>query len=126
MKRPSLKSLLIVGPLALVGYYVASTSRNPYEGVEWLKDYPGAGSRYVTFTPVLASDHNTALGPTIGADFGELSFQDLDNDGIEEAIVESNAFLTFEEFYPSKEVLEYKKRPGKRAEFVLLKSLPTK
>jgi hypothetical protein len=126
MKRPGLKLLLLAGSVALVGYYVTSSSRNPYEGVEWLKDYPGAGNRYVTFTPVLASDHSTALGPSIGADYGELSFKDLNNDGIKEAIVESNAFFTFEEFYPSREVLEYKRHPGKRAEFVLLKSPPAR
>ena len=123
MKRPGLKYLLLAVPLALVVRYVTSPSRNPHAGVEWIRDYPGAGDRYVTFTPVLESDRTIALGPSIGADFGELTFRDLNNDGVKEAIVESDASFTLEEFYPGREVLEYRKRPGKRAEFVLIKRL---
>ncbi|QKG52619.1 hypothetical protein [Hymenobacter sp. BRD67] len=109
--------------LVVVSLYFTSASRNPYEGVEWVKDYPGAGDRYVTFSPVLASDHRFALGPSIGADYGELYFRDLNRDGIKEAIVESNPSFTFEEFCPGREVLEYRKRPGKRVEFVRIERL---
>ena len=123
MKRPVLKCLLLAALLAGVGRYFTSASHNPYEGVEWVKDYPGAGDRYVTFSPVLASDHRVALGPSIGADYGELYFKDLNHDGIKEAIVESNASLTLEEFHPGREVLEYRKGPGKRVEFVRMERL---
>jgi hypothetical protein len=121
MKRSGLHALLVALPLALAGYYFTSSARNPYAGVDWVRDYPGAGDRYVTFTPVLARDHRVTLGPSIGADFGALFFKDLNHDGVKEAIVESNPMFTFEEFYPGREVLEYRKSPGKQAEFVLLK-----
>lgn len=123
MKRPVLKYLVLAALLVEVGHYFTSASRNPYEGVEWVKDYPGAGERYVTFSPVLASDHRVTLGPSIGADYGELYFKDLNRDGIKEAIVESNPLFTFEEFYPGREVLEYRKRLGKRVEFVRIERL---
>lgn len=123
MKRPVLKCLLLVTLLAGVGRHFTSVSHNPYEGVDWIKNYPGAGDRYVTFGPVLASDHHVALGPSIGAEYGELYFQDLNHDGIKEAIVESNPSLTVEEFYPDREVLAYRKGPGKRVEFVRIERL---
>lgn len=118
MKRPVLTCFLVVVLLAAVGHYFLSASSNPYAGVDWIRDYPGAGDRYVTFSPVLASDHGVALGPSIGADYGELYFKDLNHDGVKEAIVESNPWLTLEEFHPSREVLEYRKGAGERVEFV--------
>jgi len=83
--------------------------RNPYRGmgIEFLKYYPGASGRNVTYTPVLASDMKTAVGPTIGADHGVLSFCDLNGDDWKEVIVQSSKLRIFLKGSFGREVLEF-------------------
>jgi len=121
MKKPFLKLLFIV--IALVaGLYLMNKHRNPYAEVEWVEEWPGAGDRYRTFTPVLKADHKTTVGPTIGADYGALSFEDIDKDGVKEAIVESDGSFTFEEFHHEKHVLKYQRDSLGRPKFTEIKS----
>ena len=82
-----LKNNFILLFFLLVSCEVEDTSYS--NEIVFLKDYPGANGRYVTFTPVLKADHTVKLGPTIGADYGHLSFFDVDGDGVKEAIVET-------------------------------------
>jgi len=79
---------------------------NPYPEVEWVSDTVGAPGRHVVFTPVLKSHHDTVLGPTVGVDYGQLSFEDINQDGIKEVIIESSSF-SFEAYLPEKRVLKY-------------------
>ncbi len=92
--------------------------RNPYRdmGIEFLEDHPGATGRHVTYEPVLASDMKTAVGPTIGADHGVLSFRDLNGDGWKEVIVQSSRFPFSLEGSFGREVLEFvpDSRPGEQ------------
>ena len=122
MKKALPKALFVIIPLGLLGLYYTAKSRNPYAEVEWIEDWPGAGDRYRTFTPVLKADKNTVLGPTIGADFGALTFEDTDNDGVKEAIIESDGSFTLEEFSPERHTLKYQHDSLGRAKFTLLKS----
>jgi len=54
------------------------------------EDYPGATDRYTTYTPVRCSNPSARLGEPIGADYGNLSFEDVDDDGTPELVVESS------------------------------------
>jgi len=83
--------------LSIIGfiYIFLYINENPFDKVEWLEDTPGATSRYTTYTPVLKTNNNIKLGPTIGADFGKLKFEDLDNDGIKEVIIETDISFHF-------------------------------
>jgi hypothetical protein len=121
MNRTLLKALLLVISLVLLALYFTSESRNPYAEVEWVEDWPGAGDRYRTFTPVLKADSKTAVGPTIGADFGALTFEDTDDDGVKEAIIESDGSFTLEEFSHERHTLKYQRDSLGRAKFTLLK-----
>ena len=56
-------------------------------------------SRPFNFGTKLLTKANIALGPSIGADYGELHLKDALNDGVKEVIVERNAVLRFEEHY---------------------------
>jgi hypothetical protein len=122
MKRPFRLLLTISTPLVLLGLYFTSTSRNPYPEIAWVEDSPGAGDRYRTFTPVLQADRKMAIGPTVGADYGALFFEDLDNDGVKEAVVESDGSFTFEEFSPVRHILKYQHDSVGKATFTLVKS----
>lgn len=122
MKKALPKALFTIISLGLLGLYYTAKSRNPYAEVEWVEDWPGAGDRYRTFTPVLKVDKKTVLGPTIGADFGALTFEDTNNDGMKEAIVESDGSFTFEEFSHERHTLKYQRDSLGRAKFTLLKS----
>ncbi|TPN87692.1 hypothetical protein [Aquimarina algicola] len=79
--------------------FTGCINNNPYKGVKWIRDYPGATNRHVTYTPVLKTDNSIILGPTIGADFGKLKFKDIDNDGIKEVIIETDYLYTPAEFH---------------------------
>ncbi|RAK65160.1 hypothetical protein [Hymenobacter edaphi] len=122
MPKLFVKAVALAAPLVLAGCYFAARCRNPFEEVEWLEDHPGAGDRYATFTPVLSTDHSVVLGPAIGADYGELFFEDLNHDGVREAIVETSSGPLAEAFTAERQVLEYRKRPGQRPTFVLIES----
>ena len=81
--------------------------RNPFDNVTWIKDYPGATDRYTVYTPVLKSNENIKLGPTVGADFASLRFKDLDNDGVKEVVIETELLIDFGEFRtPERHVLK--------------------
>jgi hypothetical protein len=122
MKKALPKALFIIIPLGPLGLYYILKSSNPYAEVRWVEDWPGAGDRYRTFTPVLKADGKTAVGPTIGADFGALTFEDTDNDGVKEAIIESDGSFTLEEFSYERHTLKYQRDSLGRAKFTLLKS----
>lgn len=49
-----------------------------------------------------------------------LTFSGLKHDGVKEALVESKASRTVEEYYSAREALGYQKCPGKPTVFVLL------
>lgn len=53
------------------------------------KDYPGAGDRFVTYTPVRCSNSSIVLGDAVGAEYATLTFKDIDSDRISEYIVSS-------------------------------------
>lgn len=96
---------------------------NPFPEVEWIEDYPGATDRYVTYTPVLKSNHSIKVGPTVGADFAKLRFKDLDKDGVKEAIVETEILFDFNEYrFPQRYVLKYLKTSNDSFEFSLIES----
>jgi hypothetical protein len=97
-------------------------NRNPFPEVEWIKDSPGATDRYVTFTPVLKSNNKIIIGPIEGADYAKLHFEDINNDGIKEAIIETDSTGHLELFFYEKHVLEYKKTPDGDFKFRLLES----
>ena len=122
MKRPFLKLLAFTIALVLPSLYFIAKYHNPYAEVEWLEDWPGAGDRYKTFTPVLKVDNNTSVGPTVGADYGTLSFEDTDNDGVKEAIIESDGSFTFEEFSHEKHTLKCQHDSSGSVKFTLVKS----
>ena len=91
------KAIVSVGViLAIVGAtnYLRWDAANPFDDIVFVKDYPGATDRFVTFTPYLKSDLSTPLcDEPLGVDFGKLSFQDTDGDGIHEAIIETDTGL---------------------------------
>ena len=122
MKRTLPKALFIIISFGLLSLYFTSKSRNPYAEVVWLEDQPGAGDRYRTFTPVLKADSKTAVGPTVGADYAALSFEDVDNDGVKEAIIETDGSFTLEEFHSERHTLKYQPDSLGRAKFTLIKS----
>lgn len=71
--------------------------------MDWVEDRPGATERYVTFTPVLKSNRKP-IGPTVGADYATLTFEDLDDDGIEEAIIETSNSIHLEFYHAERHV----------------------
>ena len=95
--------------LGLLGYYVyyKHAKGNPFDQVEWVEDWPGATERYVTFTPILKSTKKP-IGPTVGADYGDLTFEDLDGDGIKEAIIETSQSIHLELYQAERHVLKFK------------------
>ena len=122
MERTLPKVLFIVASLGLPGLYFMAKHHNPYAEIEWVEEWPGAGDRYRTFTPVLKADNKTAAGPTVGADYGALSFEDINNDGVKEVIIESDGSFTFEEFHPEKHILKYQHDSLGRVKFTVVKS----
>lgn len=116
------KALFIIVFLGLLGLYFTARDRNPYAEVEWLEDWPGAGDRYRTFTPVLKVNNKIAVGPTVGADYAVLFFEDVDKDGIKEAVIESDGSFTLEEFHPERHTLKYQPDSVGRSKFMLVKS----
>lgn len=65
---------------------------NPYEAEDvcFVRDTPGATSRYVDYTFVTCSAPHVSLGPSIGADQAVLTFEDIDGDARPEAVIESS------------------------------------
>jgi len=123
--RKILKFIFLILIIIPVTYYFiySLNMRNPFSDVQWVENYPGATDRYVTYTPVLKSNTKIKLGPEVGADFGKLRFKDLNNDGIKEAIIETEILFDFGEFRsPERHILKYRKGPKGLPEFVLIKS----
>lgn len=106
-----IKIIGVVVGLALVGYhgYNYKTKDNPFDQVEWVEDWPGATERYVTFTPILKSSKEP-IGPTVGADYAILKFEDVDGDGTKEAIIETSKSIHLEFYHAERHVLKFK--PG--------------
>jgi hypothetical protein len=98
------------------------TNINPYNDVVWIKDYPGATGRYISFTPYLRSDPKIKLADGFGADYGELSFKDIDNDGIKETIIETKQpFYSFDDSVsPTKVILKYNATKNKNPIFRMM------
>jgi hypothetical protein len=106
-----LNKLKVIGAIFLFGLlggyvYHKYASGNPFDQVEWVEDWPGATERYVTFTPILKSTKKT-IGPTVGADYGDLTFEDLDGDGIEEVIIETSKSNHLELYHAERHVLKF-------------------
>lgn len=121
MKNIITVSLILMVFTAIL-FFISTPSH--YPNVKWIKDYPGANNRYVTFTPVLKINPNKILGPTIGADYAKLNYEDIDNDGIMEVIIATDISVDFGEFYTSeKHVLKsYKEPQNGLTKFKLLSS----
>lgn len=86
-----LLSALIIHVLIVSGAF-EGPFRNPYEAknICYVRDVPGATSRYVEYTFVTCSAPQVSLGPSMGADQATLSFEDIDHDGRPEAVIESS------------------------------------
>ena len=98
-------------------------NQSPYENVIWKENFPGATERYVEFTPYLKSNPSVKIGPTLGADLGKLIFKDIDNDGIKEAIIETQKTFSLEtSITPEKHILKFEKDKNGNPKFTLLKS----
>jgi len=83
--------LLFLVAVAFAHMLLARENTTPFDEIEFLQDHPGAGDRHVVFTPVLQSNHSKLVGQPVGADFGVLHYRDCDGDGINEAVVETDA-----------------------------------
>ncbi len=92
-------SVTVLFAVMIVCLILFRQNGNPFTDVEWIRNVPKENGAFVTYTPVLKSDHTIRLGPTMGVDYGELLFKDLNNDGIKEVIIETKP--------PKKAVLEY-------------------
>jgi len=109
----ALRRLIIVAAfLVLLVAYLVLSRRNqpsPYPDIVFIEDLPGATDRYVSFTPVLKDDPSVKVGPVVGADYGRIHFEDVDKDGIKEAIIETQLpLIDFGEFYSdTRTVLRY-------------------
>jgi hypothetical protein len=119
-----LKKIKIIGTVivfGLVAYYVYNDHArgNPFDQVEWLEDRPGATERYVTFTPISKSNKKP-IGPTVGADYAVLTFNDLDGDGIKEAIIETSKSIHLEFYHAERHVLKFKPNDvtGRKFEYI--------
>jgi len=110
--------------LFMLGYLVYFYNmQNPFNEVEWSAHHPGASDRYVEFTPVLKSNNKIKLGPTVGADYAELRFKDLNDDGVKEAVIETEVLFPRGDFYShERHVLEYKVSQIGQLQFILIKS----
>ena len=64
-------------------------NRAPFSDIEFVEEHPGAGDRYVLFTPVLGDNSAIIVGEPAGADYGVLHFRDCDGDGVNEAVIET-------------------------------------
>lgn len=111
-KIEKLKKVKIIGAVALFGlvaYYVYNDHAwdSPFDQVEWVENWPGATERYVTFTPILKSNKKP-IGPTVGADYAVLTFEDLDGDGTKEAIIETSKSIHLEFYHAERHVLKFK------------------
>lgn len=97
-------------------------NRNPYNDVIWEKDFPGATGRYVKFTPVLKSNPKIKLGSGFGADYGVINFEDIDNDGIKETIIQTKQpFYSFDDAITStKIILKYNKNGNENPTFTII------
>lgn len=112
MKQVRIAAGLIFSGLIIVYLYNGYSKNNPFNEVSWVEEYPGATERYVQFTPV-SKVTKLPIGPTVGADFASLRFIDLDNDGIKEAIIETECWLDLGEFYyPQRHVLKFETVDG--------------
>ena len=84
--------VLLLPAAALLTFVLLTRERSaPFDEIEFLQDHPGAGDRHVVFTPVLRTDHSKTVGRPVGADFGVLHYRDCDGDGVNEAVVETDA-----------------------------------
>lgn len=98
-----LKPVLVMAVAIVVGIVAYLTAivmgltyeppQSPHEvdDICFVEGHPGATKRYVTYTPVLCSQPSKVIGPRLGADLGELSFEDVNGDNVDDAIVESSA-----------------------------------
>ncbi|MFN8237276.1 MAG: hypothetical protein U0T77_03825 [Chitinophagales bacterium] len=117
------KILFAVGLTLLLLLVFNYRNRNPYKNVLWKEDYPGATERYVEYTPYLKSNPKIKIGPTLGADLGKLRFEDIDKDGVKEAIIETQKGFSLEtSITPERHILKFGKDKHGNPKFVLLKS----
>jgi hypothetical protein len=82
------KLAALIGIPALV-IWSCTENRSPFDDIEFIEEHPGAGERFVLFTPVLRSNPATVAGEPAGADYGVIHFRDCDGDGVNEAVVET-------------------------------------
>ncbi len=84
--------IIFIIVLMFIFLYNIIKYENPYQSYDicFKADCPGATDRFTTYTPVRCSDKNVVLGESIGADHGKIHFEDIDEDGFCEVIVESS------------------------------------
>lgn len=86
ISRKNLVALIILSVLIISS---CTDNQAPFHDIEFVEEHPGAGDRYVLFTPVLRGNSATIVGEPVGADYGVLHFRDCDGDGINEAVIET-------------------------------------
>jgi hypothetical protein len=84
-----IKLVALIAILVLAAILSFVEKRAPFDDIEFIEEYPGAGDRFVLFTPVLRSNPKVLVGKPVGADYGVIHFRDCDRDGINEAVIET-------------------------------------
>lgn len=87
----ALFSIFLVHFLIVIGAF-DEPFHNPYEAEDicFVRDTPGATSRYVEYRFVTCSAPDVSLGPSPGADQAILTFEDIDGDERPEAVIQSS------------------------------------
>lgn len=103
---------------------------NPYSemNIEFVEDAPGASNDFITFTPTLINnnDKRIIIGPTVGANFAEIKFKNVDDDKMKEVIIKSNKMaMMFEGGFSSNEqyVLDYIESDTGIGKFVIVSEI---
>lgn len=74
--------------------------RAPFDDVEFIEEHPGAGDRFVLFTPVLRSNQNVIVGEPVGADCGVIHFRDCDQDGLTKLLLKQKETISVNIAHP--------------------------
>lgn len=84
-----IKLIVVLLVFTIFLYLLSKPNRAPFGEIEFIEEHPGAGDRYVVFTPVLRDNHSIVVGDAVGADYGLVDYRDCDGDGVNEAVIET-------------------------------------
>jgi|APSaa5957512576_1039674.scaffolds.fasta_scaffold48730_2 hypothetical protein len=88
--------LLLILSLWIIFNFVNQPSLEEFD-ICFKVDLPGATGRYHSYDAVLCSDNDVKVSDQhFGGDWAELSFEDIDKDGVAEVIIETNKIFNFE------------------------------